>query len=119
MFDFHRKDGTCVVASGAWTPNGVSVDDDDAFGSAPYSTCFVYWEKGVPASYCWSHSYKTSDGDWKPCKPKGYGSLLHEDSVWTDRNINHDQEFNDCGPPCTDFKKNLMLMRIYNTIVMN
>ena len=85
------------------------IDDDDAFGSDPYSTCFVYWEKGVPASYSWSHSYKTSDGDWKPCKPKGYGSGGWAEYGKPKAYVGGDwdgsgKKLDVCGPPCTLFE---------------
>ena len=101
-FLLHKKDGTCVVQSGPWTPPGTyrkSVDDDAAFAfHSPYSTCFVF--QGAKNDYCWSRSYINKHGDWKPCKPEGYGS-----GGWTEYSRD-DDIVNQCGLPCTEFEKN-------------
>jgi hypothetical protein len=104
-FLLHRKDGTCVVQSGAWPYSTASHDDDDQvalFG--PFATCFVS-QGGVAASdYCWSRSYYDGD-DWKPCKPQGYGSdgwTIYADCNDNDACVRN--EFNGCGPPCTEFE---------------
>ena len=107
-FLLHPKDGTCVAASGGWPPGTETVTDagtnsfleDDAnYFSCPYSTCFEWvGVESLQNDRCWSHSYVNGDGDWKPCKPKGYGSegwTEYEDGV----------KLNECGPPCTEFEK--------------
>ena len=108
-FLLHRKDGTCVVQSGAWTPGTKSVDDDAAFSSGPYATCFIsLYDQHPPPYLCWTRSYINKDGDWKPCKPKGYGS-----GEWTEYGhgeysdgcgIGDEDKVNCCGPPCTEFE---------------
>ena len=108
-FLLHRKDGTCVVQSGTWTPGTKSVDDDAAFSSGPYATCFIsLYDQHPPPYLCWTRSYINKDGDWKPCKPKGYGS-----GTWTEYGhgeysdgcgIGDEDKVNCCGPPCTEFE---------------
>ena len=67
-------DDKCVAATGPWPTGSVDkIDDDDSDDSTgPYVTCFSYQED--EDIYCWSHSYYDS-GDWKPCKPKGFGEV--------------------------------------------
>ena len=107
-----RKDGTCVVQSGAWPHDALVYDDDGVFDSkAPYATCFVWYDNNnVATKYCWSRSYLTKGGDWKPCKPKGYGSdgwteLEQCDSEDDDSDDKSVVTNNCCGAPCTEFEK--------------
>ena len=106
-----HKDGTCVVQSGAWPHDALVIDDDELFRSkAPYTTCFVWYDNNVATKYCWSRSYLTKGGDWKPCKPKGYGSdgwteLEQCDSEDDDSDDKSVVTNNCCGTPCTEFEK--------------
>ena len=107
----NRKDGTCVVQSGLWPRYEELYDDDGLFRSkAPYATCFVWYDNNVATKYCWSRSYLNKGGDWKPCKPKGYGSggwteleqCDIEDADSDDKGVVLN---NCCGTPCTEFEK--------------
>ena len=54
-FLLHRKDGTCVAQSGAWTPGTRSVDDDspdDDYTLGPYSTCYAFQGGVAQNDYC-------------------------------------------------------------------
>ena len=108
----HRKDGTCVVQSGAWPHDALMYDDDGLFRSkAPYVTCFVWYDNNVVTKYCWSWSYLTKGGDWKSCKPKEYcidgwtTELEQCDSKDNDSDDNGVVTNNCCGTPCTEFEK--------------
>ena len=124
----HRTDGTCVVQSGAWPAHTESIDDDDVIIGSPYATCFVFQvDNGVdkPGAFCWSRSYQNKDGDWKPCKPLGYGSDGWTEWVGADDDVDTGVIMNSidnksngpygpissardtvsaCGPPCTAFE---------------
>ena len=100
-----------MVQSGAWPHDALVIDDDELFRSkAPYTTCFVWYDNNVATKYCWSRSYLTKGGDWKPCKPKGYGSggwteleqCDIEDADSDDKGVVLN---NCCGTPCTEFEK--------------
>ena len=106
-FLLHRKDGTCVVQSGAWPYGTASYDDDGAdHASGPYGTCFQL-QGGVAQNYfCWSRSHINGDGDWDPCKPQGYGSdgwTIYADCDDT-TGICLGEVVHDCGRPCTEFE---------------
>ena len=115
-FLLHRKDGTCVAQSGAWPFGTGSVDDDATFGpNTPYATCFInssvvsYNDDNSSSDLCWSRSYKNSDGDWKPCKPKGYGSGGWAEYGKPKAYVGGDwdgsgKKLDVCGPPCTLFE---------------
>ena len=113
----HQNDGTCVVQSGACGPpirSRSMMNDSALFGfDRPYATCFVFQvENGVdkPGAFCWSRSYRNKDGNYKPCKPKGYGSdgwteLEQCDSEDDDSDDKSVVTNNCCGTPCTEFEK--------------
>ena len=115
-FLLHHKDGTCVAQSGAWPFGTGSVDDDATFGpNTPYATCFInssvvsYNDDNSSSDLCWSRSYKNSDGDWKPCKPKGYGSGGWAEYGKPKAYVGGDwdgsgKKLDVCGPPCTLFE---------------
>ena len=112
-FLLHRKDGTCVAQSGGWPANTVTTDNNEMALSGPYSTCFVFQSGAAKTDYCWSRSYINKDGDWKPYKPKGYGS-----GGWTESQSKKFGESGDCngkgyysgykanycGPSCNEFE---------------
>ena len=74
----------------------------------------------LETDYCWSRSYNNKDRDWKPCKPKGYGT-----GGWTeyvcyavnDNCVGLAAYVNECGLPCTEFESLNFDGGIYNTIV--
>ena len=94
-------DDKCIPASGPW-PGWISrkhsdVDDDNPYDprNRPFQTCFSL--RGGE-DYCWSNSYYDS-GDWKPCKPNGFGPqgwafLLTR---------NNPGNIETCGTGCTKF----------------
>ena len=100
----------CGAIRGVWPAHTESLDDDSAlFGfDRPYATCFVFQvENGVdkPGAFCWSRSYRNKDGNYKPCKPKGYGS-----DGWTkwvgadDDAFEFQHTVSVCGLACTEFE---------------
>ena len=98
-------DDKCIPASGPW-PGWISrkhsdVDDDNPYDprNRPFQTCFSL--RGGE-DYCWSNSYYDS-GDWKPCKPNGFGPqgwafYLTRNGVGA-----QDTNIETCGTGCTKF----------------
>ena len=91
-FLLHRKDGTCVVRSGAWPPGTTTALD----GDSPFAACYELLDDDLAKNdLCWSQSFYSKYGNWNPCLSKGFGS-----AGWTAGY----GRINDCGPPCTEFE---------------
>ena len=70
-------DNTCVPASGPWPTDGFSFIQSGSFGH-PYITCYsTKPNSGYAQQQCWSKTYNAGGlfFHWKPCTPKGYGSV--------------------------------------------
>ena len=111
------------VFTGPWPTNSYSADDDrhdDDDGNnpnkgKPYVTCYsykdpLYFNGGDAEAQCWLTSYKDGWGNWKACKPKGYGTGWEFGTPTNDRM----DKTHTCGTACTEFSKDVPTSRNKN-----